>query len=83
MASGSEIAEREFLQELVSTQGWQVYFRNILSKHRQVLMDKSHSALRRGDFHEAKEYLARADEPNLIINLVKNRLNELKAKENE
>ena len=83
MVNGQDVAEREYLEELLSTRGWSVYFRNILTRHRQHLIDKCHTSLGKGEFQEAKEYLARAKEPTFIIDIVKNRLKELKQKENE
>jgi len=73
---GFDPLEWEQLHDLKKSKGWR-YFRNLVVQHRQYLIEKSHSCLKKHEDRKAGEYLAKAEETISIIDLVKHRLTEL------
>jgi len=75
--TAEEMLELELLTELTHCKGW-AYLRNILSNQRIQNLTQLHVHLRKHEDRRAGEYMARADEDILIMEIVKERINELK-----
>ena len=79
MRGGAEILEYEELQQLISIDGWRI-LRNLAAKHKQFLVEEAHRSLKKHDDRKAGEYLAKAEESLIFIDLVKERIKELSEK---
>jgi hypothetical protein len=69
--------EIEELDHMVKCDGWRVYFRNIMSRHRQYLVEQLNVAIEHKDQQKIYEIYARIKECEGITGLVRNRLNEI------
>ena len=76
MPDPADVEEFEYLDQMVKLGGWRV-LRNLFSKHRIHCIENAHKHLKRLEDRKAGEWLARSEEPNILLSLVYNRRKEL------
>lgn len=80
--TGSEQKELEHIEDIIGQEAW-LTIRLLFKKHKEYLIEQAHVALEKHEDRKAGELLARSKEPDRIVELIRNRRDKLRKKQED